>query len=109
MEISVSEHTVTWLPMVVGVWFKVVEVREGSSMGVAHKKWEVRVTIINTVAFLTVHESHNVVFHYWALSHSGGGGSGDVASDSISESKDVFKSLVLEGKWVDINQTIRIG
>jgi len=49
MEISVSENTVSWLPMVVGVGFEVVEMRERGSMGVAHEKWEVRVSIIDSI------------------------------------------------------------
>jgi len=72
MEISVSKNSVTWLPVVVGVWLVVVEMRKGSSMRVTHEEWEVRVTIVNTVAVLSVHESHNIVFNHWALSHSSG-------------------------------------
>ena len=72
MEISVSKNSVTWLPMVVSVRFVVVEMREGSGMRVTHEKWEVRVTIVNTVAVLSVHESHNIVFNHWALGHRSG-------------------------------------
>jgi len=49
MEISVSDHSVSWLPVVVGVGFVVVEMRERGGMGVAHEKWEVRISIIDSI------------------------------------------------------------
>ena len=109
MEISVSEDTVSWLPVVVRVGFIVVEMREGGRVGVAHEKWEVRVSIIDAICILSVHESENVVFDDWALGHGGSTGSSDVSSNGITEGKDVFESLVLKGIWVDINQTISIS
>lgn len=109
MEISVSDRSVSWLPVVVGVGFVVVEMREGGGMGVAHEKWEVRVSIIDSIRILSVHESENVVFDDWALGHGGSTGSSDVSSNGITEGKDVFESLVLEGVWVDIDQTICIS
>jgi len=75
----------------------------------AHKKWEVRISIIDSITFLSVHESENVVFDDWALGHGGSHGSSDISSDSITESKDVFESFVLKGMWVYINQTIGIS
>jgi len=109
MEISVSENTVPWLPVVVAVGFVVVEMREGGSMGVAHEKWEVRVSIIDSIRILSVHESENVVFDNWRLGHGSSTRSSDVSSNGITEGKDVFESFVLEGIWVDIDQTIRIS
>jgi hypothetical protein len=109
MEISVSENTVSWLPVVVAMGFIVVEMREGGSMGVAHEKWEVRVSIIDSIRILSVHESENVVFDDWALGHGGSTRSSDVSSNGITEGKDVFESIVLEGVWVDIDQTIGIS
>ena len=78
-------------------------------MGVAHEKWEVRVSIIDSIRILSVHESENVVFDDWALGHGGSTGSSDVSSNGITEGKDVFESIVLEGVWVDIDQTIGIS
>jgi len=49
MEISVSEDTVSWLPVVVTVGFIVVKMREGSGMRVAHEKWEIGISIIDSV------------------------------------------------------------
>ena len=88
--------------MVVGVGFEVVEMRERGSMGVAHEKWEVRVSIIDSIRILSVHESENVVFDDWGLGHGGSTRSSDVSSNGISESKDVFESLVLKSIWVAI-------
>ena len=76
-------------------------------MRMAHEKWEIRVSIINTINFLSVHESKNVVFDNWALSHSCCHRSSNVSSNGITESEDILKSLVLKGVWVNINQTIR--
>ena len=76
-------------------------------MRVAHQKWEIRVSIINTINFFSVHESKNVVFDNWALSHSSSHRSSNVSSDSITESEDILVSLVLKGVWVNIDQTIR--
>jgi hypothetical protein len=109
MEISVSENTVSWLPVVVAMGFIVVEMREGGSMGVAHEKWEVRVSIIDSIRILSVHESENVVFDNWRLGHGSSTRSSDVSSNGITEGKDVFESFVLEGVWVDIDQTIGIS
>jgi len=109
MEISVSDDTVSWLPVVVSVGFIVVKMRERGRVGVAHEKWEVRVSIIDSIWILSVHESENVVFDDWALGHGGSTGSSDVSSNGITEGKDVFESLVLKGIWVDINQTISIS
>ena len=109
MEISVSENTVSWLPVVVAMGFVVVEMREGGSMGVAHEKWEVRVSIIDSIRILSVHESENVVFDNWRLGHGSSTRSSDVSSNGITEGKDVFESFVLKGVWVDIDQTIGIS
>jgi hypothetical protein len=49
MEISVSDDTVSWLPVVVSVGFIVVEMRERGRMGMTHEKWEVRVSIIDSI------------------------------------------------------------
>ena len=78
-------------------------------MGVAHEKWEVRVSIIDSIRILSVHESENVVFDNWGLGHGSSTRSSDVSSNGITEGKDVFESFVLEGIWVDIDQTIRIS
>jgi len=109
VEISVSNGAVSWLPMIVGVSFVVMEMREGCGVRVAHEHWEVRISIIDSIDFLSFHESENVVFNNWALGHGGSLGSSDVSSDSISKSKDVFESFVLKGIWVYINQTIGIS
>ena len=109
MEVSVSDHTVSWLPVVVSVSFVVVEVGERGGVGVAHEKWEVRVSIIDSIRILSVHESENVVFDDWALGHGGSTRSSDVSSNGITEGKDVFESIVLKGVWVDIDQTIGIS
>jgi len=95
--------------MIVGVSFVVMEMREGCGVRVAHEHWEVRISIIDSIDFLSFHESENVVFNNWALGHGGSLGSSDVSSDSISKSKDVFESFVLKGIWVYINQTIGIS
>jgi hypothetical protein len=54
-------------------------------MGVAHEKWEVRVSIIDSIRILSIHESQNVVFDDWALGHSGGARSSDISSNGITE------------------------
>jgi len=109
MEISVSKHSISWLPVIVGCGFEVVEMSKGGSVGMAHEKWEVRISIIDSITFLSVHESENVVFDDWALGHGGSHRSSNVSSDGITESKDVFESFVLKGMWVYINQTIGIS
>ena len=109
MEISVSKSTETWLPMVVSVSFKVVKMSEWGSVRVAHVKWEIRISIIDSINFLSIHESKNIVFDNWGLGHCWSHSSSDVSSNGISESKDVFESLVLKGIWVNIDQTIGIS
>jgi hypothetical protein len=78
-------------------------------MGVTHIKWEIRISVINSINFLSIHKSENVVFDNWTLGLSRCLRSSDVSSDGISESKDILKSLVLKGIWVYINQTIGIS
>jgi len=109
MEVSVSDHTVSWLPVVVTVGFVVVEMGEWGGVGVAHEKWEVRVSIIDSIRILSIHESQNVVFDDWALGHSGGARSSDISSNGITEGENILESLVLKGIWVDIDQTIGVS
>jgi len=78
-------------------------------VGVAHEKWEVRVSIIDSIRILSIHESQNVVFDDWALGHSGGARSSDISSNGITERENVLESLVLKGIWVDIDQTISVS
>jgi len=109
MEISVSDDSISWLPVIVWSSFEVMEMSEGGSVGMAHEKWEVRISIIDSIAALSIHESKNVVFDNWTLGHGGSHGSSDVSSDGITKSKNVFESFVLKGIWVYINQTIGIS
>lgn len=72
-------------------------------------EWHVCVSIIDSVQFFSFHESEKIVLDNWALSLSCMLGSGCGSSNGITESKDVFESLMLEGVWVHINQTICIN
>ena len=80
--------------------------RKSGGMTVAHVEWEVRVTIVNSVEFLTGHESQDVVLYNWVLGGCSNVGSSSVASDGITPGKNVFKSFVLKSVLVDINETV---
>lgn len=95
--------------MIVWSWLEVPGVRESSSMTVAHIHWEVGVTIIDAIEFLSCHELQDVVLDNWVLSSSSNVGSCNVTSDCITPGKDVLVSFVLKSVLVDINETIRIS
>lgn len=67
------------------------------------------VTIINTIEFAAFHELLNIVLHNWCLVDGSSLGSCGVNTNAISESKNVLEAFVLEGVWVDINDTFTVG
>ena len=68
-----------------------------------------RVSVIDTVQFLTIHELLNVLLDNRGLVDSSSLGSGGIDTDAISESENVLITLVLKGVWVDIDDTFAVG
>lgn len=64
-----------------------------------------RVTIIDSVKVLTLKVLLQVVLNNWGLMDGSSLGSGCVNANAISESEDVFESLVLKSVGVNIYNT----
>lgn len=73
----------------------VMQVLEVGSILVAKVEWHVGVTIINSVQVSAFQELLDVVFNDWGLIDGSSLSTGDFTSDTISESEDVLKTLVL--------------
>jgi hypothetical protein len=67
------------------------------------------ISVIDTVQFLTIHELLNILLDNRGLVDSSSLGSGGINTNAISECEDVLITLVLEGIWVNIDDTIGIG
>lgn len=109
IEITFCEEAILWESMVVWCWLIIPGMRESSSMGVTHIEREIGKSIIDSIKFSSSKEFQKIIFDNWVLSHSSSVGSCGISSNGISESKDVFKSLVLKSILVDINETICIS
>jgi hypothetical protein len=72
-----------------------VQVLEVRGVRVAKKEWHESVSIVDSVNFLTLQETKNVVLNDWILCHCGRMSSGRVKANCIAESKDVVVGLVL--------------
>ena len=65
----------------------------------SEKQWLENVSIIHTIAFLSLHEAEKVILDDWIL--------GD--GNSITESKDVVVLIVLKSVLIHIDTTVRIS
>lgn len=104
-EVPSGEETVVGNEMVGCGRLVVVQVGEAGSVGMTKDEGHEGVSVVDSIQFLTFHELLNVLFHNWDLSSNSGLGSGSVNTDAITESKNVFESLVLESVWVNIDNT----
>lgn len=109
VEISLREKTEGWNPVVVSCWLEVIVMLEVVSIGVTEVEWHVRITIIDTVQFFTIHELSNVVLDDGVLGMSSMLGSSGRSLNAVTESKDILESSVLEGIWVDIDEASVVG
>jgi hypothetical protein len=104
-EVPLGEEAIRWNPMVVLGWFIVPQMLEACSVRMRKVEWHVRETVINSIAFFAFHELLHVVLHNWALSVCCVLSSSCFSLDAVTESKNVFESLVLKSVWVDIYET----
>ena len=87
----------------------VVQMLEVTGIRVTKVERKEGISIIDTVQFLTIHELLNILLDNRGLVDSSSLGSGGVDTNAISECEDVLITLVLEGVWVNIYDTIGIG
>jgi len=95
--------------VVVSCWLEVIVMLEVVSIRVTEVEWHVRITIIDTVQFFTIHELLNVVLDDGVLGMSSMLGSSGVSLNAVTEGKDILESSVLEGIWVDIDEASVVG
>lgn len=95
--------------MVVSCWLEVIVMLEVVSIRVTEVEWHVRITIIDTVQFFTIHELLNVVLDDGVLGMSSMLGSSGISLNAVTEGKDILESSVLEGIWVDIDEASVVG
>lgn len=95
--------------MVVGCWLEVVQVAEVGGVGVAEPERLIRVTIVDTVAFLILEESDEVILNDWVLGDSGSVGASSFETDCVTEGEHILKLLVLKGVFVDVHHAVSIS
>lgn len=95
--------------VVVAGWLEVVQVRERGRVVGSQVLNLVRFSVVDVVGLLSVHVLHNVVLHNWGLGHGSILGSGGVDISGITESEDTLMSAVLQGVWVDVNQSTLVS
>lgn len=95
--------------MIIGSWLEVPGVLEAVSIRVAEIEWHVRVSIVDTVQLLTIHELLNVVLDNWVLGMSSMLSSSGISLNAVTKSKDILESSVLESVWVDIDEASVVG
>jgi hypothetical protein len=108
-EVELGEESVVGNPVVLGGSLVVPEVLEVGGVRVGKVEGPVRVSIVDAVQFSSLHELDDIVLDDWALSVGSMHSSGGLSLNSVSKSKDVFESGMLQGVGVDINQTSVVG
>lgn len=95
--------------MVHGVRLEVVVVREACALRVTEPQGPVGETIMDAVTVLALMEFKQVVFNYGRLAHSCVLGTGGIAGNAVTESKDVLMLFVLQCVPVDVNAAADIS
>ncbi len=108
-EVPSGEDTVVRNQVVGCSWLIVMQVLEAASIRVSQDEWHECVSIIDTIKLLALHKLLQVLFDDRSLMDCCCLSSGSVNSNTISETKDVFESLVLECVGININNTFTIG
>ena len=108
-EVELGEQSVVGNPVVLGCGLVVPKVLEAGSVGVGEVERHVRVSVVDAVQLLALHEVEHVVLDNWALSVGGVHGSGRLTLDGISEGEDVLESGVLESIGVYIDEAAVVG
>ena len=75
----------------------------------SEKQWLENVSIIHTIAFLSLHEAEKVILDDWILGDGTSVGAGSFKTNSITESKDVVVLIVLKSVLIHIDTTVRIS
>ena len=104
-EVPLGEEAIGWNPMVVLCWLIAPGVLEAGGVGVREVEWHIGESIIDGVAFLTLHELLQVVLDNWALGVGSMLSSSDLSLDAITEGEDVLESGMLKSVWVHINKS----
>ena len=86
----------------------IVQVREASRLGHRQIKREERVAVVDGIHLLAVQVLQNVVLDHWVLSLRSVVGSSQLTSNTVTERKDVFITLMLESVFVDIDESERV-
>jgi hypothetical protein len=95
--------------MVHGMGLIVMIVLETRCVVISQVEWHEGVAIIYPIKFSTFQKGFNIMLNDWILSNSSSLGSSCVHTNAISKSKDVFKSLMLESVWVNVNYSFLVG
>lgn len=108
-KVLLREDAVVGHEVVPGGWLVIVQVREASRLGHRKVKREESVAVVDCIHLLAVQVLQNVVLDYWILGLSSVVGSRQFTSNAVAERKDVLITLVLEGVFVDINESERVS
>jgi len=108
-EISSTDEAISTDPMIHCCRLIVIQVLETSSMRVSHVQRHIRITIVNTIQFLAIHELLDIVLNNRALCMCWILCSCSFTLNCISKGKNILKLIMLKSVRIDINQTLRIS
>lgn len=108
-KVLLREDAVVGHEVIPGGWLVIVQVREASRLGHRKVKREESVAVVDCIHLLAVQVLQNVVLDYWILGLSSVVGSRQFTSNAVAERKDVLITLVLEGVFVDIDESERVS
>lgn len=108
-KVLLRKESVVGYPVVPGGWLVIVQVREASCLSHRKVKREESVAVVDCIHLLTVKVLQNIVLNHWILGLSSVVGSRQFTSDAVSERKDVLITIVLEGVFVDVNESERVS
>lgn len=109
IEVEVREDTVVGNAVVLGGRLEVMEMREASTVRSTKIGRHVLVSIIDSVAFLTLEVLKNVMLYDGVLMDGASVGTGGLAGDAVTNGEDVLKTVMLEGVAVNIDHALVVA
>ena len=109
VEVEVGEDAVVGNAVVRVGRLEVVQVRETSTVRSTEIGRHVLVTIVDSVALLTLEELENVILNDRVLADGTSVGSGGLARDAVTNGEDILKAVMLESVAVNIDHTLAVA
>ena len=104
-----GEHSVVGNNVVVSGWLVVVQVSKFGGTASSKQEWQLSVSVIDSVHFMSVQELKQVVLDDWVLAHGSDLSSRGVSSNAVTKGKHIFESCVLKSVLVNIHHAVSVG